>query len=160
MRVSAVRRADVLFRPFTFKQLALKNRIVMAPMTRRKSPEGVPGADVAAYYRRRAEGGVGLIVTEGTYIPHPGAGFYSDVPHFYGEGCLAGWKRVVDEVHAAGGRIFPQIWHVGLSAPADRTMGPGAVGPSGLLKPGEQVREPMTQQEIDDVVWSYGEAAA
>jgi 2,4-dienoyl-CoA reductase-like NADH-dependent reductase (Old Yellow Enzyme family) len=137
----------------------LKNRIVMAPMTRRKSPGGVPGADVAAYYRRRAEGGLGLIVTEGTYIPHPGAGFYPDVPHFYGEEALAGWKRVLEEVHAASGRIFPQIWHVGLTAPVDAKTGSGAVGPSGLLKPGEQVREPMTQQEIDDVVRAFGEAA-
>ena len=160
MNASVASRAAVLFRPFAFKQLALKNRIVMAPMTRCKSPEGVPGADVTAYYRRRAEGGVGLIVTEGTYIPHPGAGFYPDVPHFYGERSLAGWKRVVDEVHAAEGRIFPQIWHVGLSAPADRTMGPGAVGPSGLLKPGERVTEPMTQQDIDDLIRAYGEAAA
>ena len=153
-------RVAVLFRPFALKQLALKNRIVMAPMTRRKSLGGVPGPNVAAYYRRRADGGVGLIMTEGTYIPHLGAGFYPDVPHFYGEEALAGWKRVVVEVHAAGGRIFPQIWHVGLAAPVDLKMGPGAVGPSGLLKPGEQVREPMTQQEIDDVVRAYGAAAA
>jgi 2,4-dienoyl-CoA reductase-like NADH-dependent reductase (Old Yellow Enzyme family) len=138
----------------------LANRIVMAPMTRGKSPGGVPGADVAAYYRRRAAGGVGLIMTEGTYIPHPGAGFYPDVPHFYGEQALAGWKRVAQEVHAAGGKIFPQIWHVGLSAPPGVTMEPGAVGPSGLVKPGEQIREPMTQQEIDQVIRGYGEAAA
>jgi 2,4-dienoyl-CoA reductase-like NADH-dependent reductase (Old Yellow Enzyme family) len=149
-----------LFRPFSCKGLTLANRIVMAPMTRGKSPRGVPGPDVAAYYRRRAEGGVGLIMTEGTYIPHPGAGFYPDVPHFYGEEALAGWQRVVQEVHGAGGKIFPQIWHVGLSAPAGVTMGPGAVGPSGLVRPGEQIRAPMTQQEIDAVIHAYGEAAA
>jgi 2,4-dienoyl-CoA reductase-like NADH-dependent reductase (Old Yellow Enzyme family) len=153
-------RIEVLFRPLAFKRLVLPNRIVMAPMTRSMSPGGVPGADVAAYYRRRAEGDVGLIITEGTYISHPGAGFHPDVPHFYGEAALAGWRRVVDEVHAAGGRIFPQLWHVGLSAPADREMGSGAVGPSGLLKPGEQVREPMSQQDIDAVIRAYGEAAA
>lgn len=129
-------------------------------MTRRKSPAGVPGIEVAAYYRRRAEGGTALIVTEGTYIPHPGAGFYPEVPHFYGEASLAGWKRVTDEVHAAGGRIFPQLWHMGLAVPAGQQAGPNAVGPSGLLKPGEQIREPMTQQEIDEVVKAYGEAAA
>jgi 2,4-dienoyl-CoA reductase-like NADH-dependent reductase (Old Yellow Enzyme family) len=153
-------RIEVLFRPLEFKRLRLPNRIVMAPMTRSKSPGGVPGAEVAAYYRRRAEGGVGLIITEGTYIPHPGAGFHPDVPRFYGDAALAGWQHVVDEVHAAGGRIFPQLWHVGLSAPADREMGPGAVGPSGLLRPGEQVREPMTQQDIDAVISAYGAAAA
>ena len=153
-------RAATLFRPFNYKRLSLKNRIVMAPMTRGKSPGGVPGADVAAYYRRRGEGGVGLIITEGTYIPHAGAGFYPGVPNFYGEPALAGWQRVVEEVHAAGARIFPQLWHVGLSAPPGVTMGPGAVGPSGLLKPGEKIREPMTQQEIDQVIFAYGSAAA
>ena len=156
----AASRVATLFRPFNFKHLALKNRIVMAPMTRAKSPNGIPGDDVAAYYRRRAEGGVGLIMTEGTYIPHPGAGFTPEVPYFYGEQALAGWKRVVEEVHAAGGRIFPQLWHVGLTVPPGVPMGAGAVGPSGLLRPDEPVREPMTQREIDEVIGAYGEAAA
>ncbi len=93
-----------LFKPFSIKNLDLSNRIVMAPMTRSKSPAGIPGPDVAAYYRRRAEGGVGLIITEGTYVPHPAAGFYPDVPRFYGEESLAGWKCVVEEVHRAGGQ--------------------------------------------------------
>src|SRR5580692_4961756 len=101
---------SALFQPFTVKNLTLPNRIVMAPMTRSKSPRGVPGENVAAYYRRRAEGGVGLIVTEGTYINHPGAGFFPDVPHFYGEESLAGWRRVIEAVHAAGGKMFPQLW--------------------------------------------------
>ncbi|HEY1759145.1 MAG TPA: NADH:flavin oxidoreductase [Bryobacteraceae bacterium] len=149
-----------LFRPLTIKNLTLANRIVMAPMTRSKSPRGIPGDNVAAYYRRRAEGGVGLIVTEGTYIDHPGAGFYPDVPHFYGEESLAGWRRVAESVHAAGGKIFPQLWHCGLSAPAGVKLGPGAVGPSGLVKPGEQVTAPMTQQQIDDVIRAYGDGAA
>src|SRR5579871_2860005 len=122
-------RAAVLFRSFSFLKLTLPNRIVMAPMTRRKSPEGVPGPEVAAYYRRRAEGGTGLLVTEGTYIPHPGAGVYPEVPHFYEERSLAGWRRVAEEVHAAGGRIFPQLWHMGLVAPAGFTAGASAVGP-------------------------------
>jgi 2,4-dienoyl-CoA reductase-like NADH-dependent reductase (Old Yellow Enzyme family) len=154
------KRTAVLFQPFTFKHLTLANRIVMAPMTRSKSPGGVPGADVAAYYRRRAEGDVGLIVTEGTYIPHSAAGFQPAVPRFYGDEALAGWKRVVDEVHAAGGKIFPQIWHVGLSARPGMQADPNAVGPSGMDKPGEQIREPMTQAEIDTVIRAYGEAAA
>ena len=64
---------DTLFRPFTFKGLALPNRVVMSPMTRSQSPGGVATAQVAAYYRRRADGGVGLIVTEGTGIAR-GAG--------------------------------------------------------------------------------------
>lgn len=154
------RRSAVLFRPFRYKGLSLKNRIVMAPMTRGKSPGGVPGSNVAAYYRRRAEGGVGLIMTEGTYIPHPGAGFQPDVPRFHGEEALAGWQRVVDQVHEVGGRIFPQLWHVGLSAPAGAAVSPEAVGPSGLLPPDEPVGAPMTQGQIDAVIGAYAEAAA
>src|SRR5438067_7004634 len=106
---------DPLFRPFVLHDLTLDNRIVMAPMTRSSSPGGVPTEAVAAYYRRRAEGGVGLIVTEGTWVPHPSAGFNDRVPRISGDDALAGWRRVVEEVHAAGGRIFPQLWHVGAS---------------------------------------------
>ena len=75
----------------------------MAPMTRSFSPGGVPGADVAAYYRRRAENQVGLIVTEGTVIDHPASTNDTRVPRFYGEAALAGWARVASEVHAAAG---------------------------------------------------------
>jgi 2,4-dienoyl-CoA reductase-like NADH-dependent reductase (Old Yellow Enzyme family) len=67
---------------------------------------------------------------------------------------------VVNEVHAAGGKIFPQLWHVGLAVPAGKPLGPGAVGPSGLLTPGEKVTEPMTQADIDQVVRAFGEGAA
>src|SRR6476661_7773024 len=105
---------DALFRPFTIGRLTVPNRIVMAPMTRNFSPEGVPGADVAAYYRRRAENGVGLIVTEGTVIDHPASTDSVRVPRFYGADALAGWGRVAAAVHDAGGRIMPQIWHVGM----------------------------------------------
>lgn len=102
-----------LFKPFEMSKLSLANRTVMAPMTRQKSPNGVPGPDVAAYYRRRAENGVGLIVTEGTVINHPDSSNQKNVPHFYGEDALSGWANVVAEVHAAGGKLVPQIWHMG-----------------------------------------------
>ncbi|MFB5763834.1 NADH:flavin oxidoreductase [Paenibacillus medicaginis] len=104
---------QALFQPFSTKNMTLSNRIVMAPMTRQFSPEGVPGDDVAAYYRRRAENGVGLIVTEGTIINHPDSSNQENVPHFYGEEALKGWANVAAEVHKAGGRIIPQIWHMG-----------------------------------------------
>jgi 2,4-dienoyl-CoA reductase-like NADH-dependent reductase (Old Yellow Enzyme family) len=152
-----------LFAPFTLGTLRLDNRIVMAPMTRTFSPDGIPGPDVAAYYRRRAEGGVGLIITEGTYVPHPGSGFDARVPHLYGEESLAGWRRVVEEVHTAGGRIFPQLWHVGIvygpgqGTPAEGLM---AFGPSGLRKPGEQVTEPMSQTDINAVIEAFATAAS
>jgi 2,4-dienoyl-CoA reductase-like NADH-dependent reductase (Old Yellow Enzyme family) len=102
-----------LFKPFSFKNMNLPNRIVMAPMTRKFSPDGTPGLDVASYYRSRAENGVGLIVTEGTVINHQDASNIANVPHIYGEAALAGWEKVVAEVHEAGGRIIPQIWHMG-----------------------------------------------
>jgi 2,4-dienoyl-CoA reductase-like NADH-dependent reductase (Old Yellow Enzyme family) len=104
---------EPLFQPIELGNLKLSNRIVMAPMTRQFSPDGIPGADVASYYRRRAENSVGLIVTEGTVINHPDASNLANVPHFYGEAALHGWVNVVSEVHEAGGRIIPQIWHMG-----------------------------------------------
>ncbi len=85
----------------------------MAPMTRSFSPGGIPGADVAAYHRRRAEGGVGLIITEDTGIARGAVLNDPNVPQFHGERALAGWRTVVDAVHAAGGLIAPQLWHVG-----------------------------------------------
>ncbi len=154
---------EALFTPFTLNGLTLPNRIVMAPMTRSCSPEGIPGADVAAYYRRRAEGGVGLIITEGTYVPDPSAGFDPKVPHFYGEKPLAGWRRVADEVHDAGGKIFPQLWHVGMvyGPPyGDPLNGARPVGPSGLKKPAEQTGEPMSQADIDATIEAFATAAA
>jgi 2,4-dienoyl-CoA reductase-like NADH-dependent reductase (Old Yellow Enzyme family) len=154
------RPAEALFKPFRAGELTLKNRIVMAPMTRAFSPGGVPGPDVAAYYRRRAEGGVGLIVTEGTWVPHPAAGDNPRVPRFHGDDALAGWRHVVSEVHAAGGRIMPQLWHVGLFSQPGQPLAPGAVGPSGLRQSGDKVAEPMTQADIDAVIAAFTEGAA
>jgi 2,4-dienoyl-CoA reductase-like NADH-dependent reductase (Old Yellow Enzyme family) len=104
---------DALFRPFELKSLSLPNRVVMAPMTRTFAPEGVPGPANAAYYRRRAEGGVGLILSEGTVIDRPASRNEAAIPFFHGERALAGWKGVIDAVHAAGGKMGPQIWHTG-----------------------------------------------
>jgi 2,4-dienoyl-CoA reductase-like NADH-dependent reductase (Old Yellow Enzyme family) len=75
---------NTLFRPFSLKSLNIKNRIVMAPMTRSFSPNGVPTADVAAYYRKRAEGEVGLILSEGTVIDRVSSSNDPNIPHFYG----------------------------------------------------------------------------
>jgi 2,4-dienoyl-CoA reductase-like NADH-dependent reductase (Old Yellow Enzyme family) len=144
------RSTESLVRPFQLKGLTLPNRIVMAPMTRAHSPEGVPDGNVAAYYRRRAEGGVGLIITEGTLIDHPVAGFEPKVPRFYGDRARAGWRRVAEEVHAAGGLIFPQLWHVGM-----------VVSPGQELKPGVKPIGPasMTEADIDAVIEAYAEGA-
>jgi len=150
-----------LFKPFTLKGVTLPNRIVMAPMTRNFSPGGVPGADVAAYYRRRAEGGVGLILTEGTAPNHPQAKNMPNVPHMYGDEALAGWKQVVEGVHTVGGHIFSQLWHVGAVQGQSEPKLPGApVSPSGLLKPGVKVGEPMTRADIDAVIEGFAQGAA
>jgi 2,4-dienoyl-CoA reductase-like NADH-dependent reductase (Old Yellow Enzyme family) len=150
-----------LFKPFTLKDLTLSNRIVMAPMTRAKSPGGVPGPDVAAYYRRRAEGGVGLLVTEGTFVGHVAAGFDPNIPRFYRDDALAGWKRVAAEVHAAGGRIMPQLWHVGaVHGQHEKSLeGAPPMSPSGLFKPGHPDGVAMTQADIDAAVKGFGDSA-
>ena len=101
-----------LFTPFEYGSLTIPNRIVMAPMTRQYSPGNVPNDYVVDYYRRRAEGGVGLIITEGTCVGHKAANGYENIPFIDGEKALAGWKRVVEAVHAEGGKIIPQLWHV------------------------------------------------
>jgi N-ethylmaleimide reductase len=99
-----------LFDPLNVGDIALSNRLVMAPLTRNRSPGAVPGELAVTYYTQRAT--AGLLITEATAISHQGQG-YADVPGLYGPDQLAGWRRVTDSVHAAGGRIVTQLWHVG-----------------------------------------------
>lgn len=154
--------ADALFRPAKLDKLSLKNRVVMAPMTRTYSPGNIPNDKVVDYYRRRAEGGVGLIITEGTCIDHPSASGYPNVPSFYGEAALAGWKKVVEAVHAAGGKIAPQLWHVGAIRRPGVMPGGDTPGysPSGMAVPGKVVGHAMTQADIDAIVAAFARAAA
>ncbi|MFC9238294.1 NADH:flavin oxidoreductase [Streptomyces decoyicus] len=158
---TAARAAQVLSRPFTLGGLTVPNRIAMAPMTREFSPGGVPGADVADYYARRAAGGVGLIITEGTYVDHAAAGTSGAVPRFHGEDALAGWEHVVRAVHAAGGTIMPQLWHVGMAREAGAPPFPDAPpsGPSGIALDGTPTGHAMTQRDLDDVIAAFAEAA-
>jgi len=153
---------SALFTPFDGGGLKLKNRIAMAPMTRWKSPDQTPGADVAAYYRRRAKHDVGLIITEGTTLDHPVSSHSERIPAFHGA-ALDGWRRVVDQVHEAGGKIAPQIWHVGvMRSPGDDYPNahlPSA-SPSGLYKAGGKTVAPsLTKAEIRDIADSYARAA-
>jgi len=104
---------EPLFAPTELAGLPLSSHFVMAPMTRKRSPGGVPTAEVAAYYRRRAEGGIGLIITEGILVDHPSAGHEDTVPVLTPGPAEAGWQKVTGEVHAAGGRIAAQLWHLG-----------------------------------------------
>ena len=99
-----------LFEPVQAGDLNLANRIVMAPLTRNRSPNAVPTDLAVTYYAQRAS--AGLLITEATAISHQGQG-YADVPGLYAPEQLAAWRRVTDAVHAAGGRIVVQLWHVG-----------------------------------------------
>ncbi|OIQ39716.1 MAG: 12-oxophytodienoate reductase [Roseobacter sp. MedPE-SW] len=155
-------RADTLFAPVDLGKLTVKNRIAMAPMTRTYSPGNIPNEAVVSYYQRRAEGGVGLIITEGTFVNHEAASGYPNVPAFYGEEALTGWKKVVDAVHAAGGKIAPQLWHVGAIRRPGIMPGGDTPGhsPSGMAKPGKVTGHAMTQEDIDNVVAAFAQAAA
>ncbi|GGZ76770.1 NADH:flavin oxidoreductase [Streptomyces bluensis] len=160
---SASRAAQVLSRPLALNGLTIPNRIVMAPMTRQFSPGGIPGENVVSYYARRAAAGVGLIVTEGTYVGHESAGQSDSIPRFHGEEQLAGWAKVADAVHAAGGTIVPQLWHIGMVRKAgDPPFADApAVGPSGLRLDGTPgTGKEMTQQDLDDVIAAFAKAAA
>lgn len=100
-----------LFRPLTLGALTLPNRVLMAPLTRnRAEPDGTPHDLAATYYRQRAS--AGLIITEATQISAMGVG-YVNTPGIYTDRHVAGWRRVTDAVHAAGGQIVLQLWHVG-----------------------------------------------
>ncbi|MFC9708362.1 NADH:flavin oxidoreductase [Paenibacillus sp. NPDC056933] len=153
---------SALFKPFTSDKLTLSNRIVMAPMTRGFSPEGVPGPEVVEYYRRRAAGGVGLIITEGTGINHPSSVSGASIPLFHGKESLQGWANVVKAVHGAGGKIMPQLWHVGTARRSGDLPNAEAepVGPSGQSMAGEPEREPLTEDEINNLIQAYALAAA
>lgn len=153
--------SKLLFTPFQLNNLTLPTRIVMAPMTRSFSPGGVPNAQVAEYYRKRAAAGVGLIITEGTTVNHCAANGYPQVPRFYGEDALQGWQEVVKAVHSAGGKIMPQLWHVGdirrLGTEPDASV-PG-YGPMQKIKDGTEIVHGMTQQDIDAVTAAFAQAA-
>ncbi|WP_407566768.1 12-oxophytodienoate reductase [Polymorphospora sp. A560] len=146
----------LLFAPTTVAGLRLRSPFVMAPMTRLRSPDGVPTAEVAAYYRRRAAGGVGLVVTEGVYVGHPSAGHESAVPRLVPESAT-GWRAVVEAVHAEHGLIFPQLWHLGSERePVD---GRPAWTPSGVRENGAPRGRAMTLSDIDTIVSAFAASA-
>ena len=125
-----------LFTPLDLGPYELRNRIVMAPMTRNRAGVGnVPTELAATYYTQRA--GAGLIVTEATQVSPQGVG-YPGTPGIHSPEQVEGWKRVTQSVHAAGGRIFLQLWHVGrISHPSLQPEGALPVAPSALLPAGK-----------------------
>lgn len=150
-----------LLSPVTLGTLTLRNRFAMAPMTRVKSPGGVPNEENAAYYRARSAGGIGLIITEGTYVRGPASGPSSDVPRIYGEDNAAGWKAIVDGVHADGASIIPQLWHLGATRGSEPEFEPDqpTVSPSGCDFDGVPVGVALDHDGLETVVASFVESA-
>ncbi|WP_394788131.1 alkene reductase [Rhodoferax sp.] len=160
-----------LFDPVQAGSLQLANRIVMAPLTRNRSPNAIPTPLVAEYYAQRAS--AGLLITEATAISHQGQG-YADVPGLYGTEQLDGWKRVTTAVHDAGGKIVVQLWHVGRISHVDlQPDGQAPVAPSAitaksktyLIKDGKgmfaETSHPraLRAEELPGIVESYRHAA-
>ncbi|MBE7175196.1 MAG: NADH:flavin oxidoreductase [Mucilaginibacter polytrichastri] len=150
-----------LFQPFALKSLHIKNRFVMAPMTRAFSPGGVPTDEVAKYYAKRAAGEVGLILSEGTVIERVASSNDPGIPHFYGDKALAGWKNVIENVHLKEGKMGPQIWHMGISTNHQSGWVPDAPfeGPSDKQYAGFSNGKAMTDADVADAIAAYGRAA-
>jgi 2,4-dienoyl-CoA reductase-like NADH-dependent reductase (Old Yellow Enzyme family) len=133
-----------LLEPIAIGRAKLPNRFIMSPMARAGALNGIPGEDVAAYYRRRAEGGVGTIYTGSVFVPHEGTmdGFGTGEgrsPHLWTDAALEGWRRVVEGVHAAGSLILPQLAHVGVMKPASGRPDDPAFSPSGIWGPTDRL---------------------
>ncbi|MFD1330402.1 alkene reductase [Methylopila musalis] len=163
-----------LFAPFARGGLSLRNRVAMAPMTRSRNPDGVPNDLNALYYAQRAE--AGLIVTEGVSISATAEGFLF-IPGLYTPKQTAGWRRVMDAVHAKGGTIFAQLWHVGrVSHVSNQPGGLAPVSSTGRIarnaqawgrtadgRPGPVDVSPpraLTTGEVYGVIADFADAAA
>lgn len=159
-------RLSILFEPVRIGSLTVPNRIAMAAMGRLGSTEGVLGPNYAAYYRRRAEGGTGLIFSEATAIDDPMSEGYQKASHFHGGG-LTAWRGVVEAVHSVGGLFAPQLWHAGIARSDDAPNAErGARSPSGLsYAEGATVPalagydRPMSDSDIADVIAAYARTA-
>lgn len=156
-----------LFTPLIVGDLHLPNRVVMAPLTRCRADEGrVPGAVMAEYYRQRAS--AGLIITEATSVTPMGVG-YPDTPGIWSDEQVEGWKKITEAVHAAGGRIVLQLWHVGrISHPeylgGELPVAPSAIAPEGkvsLLRPAQDYVAPraLDTDELPGIVAAYRHGA-
>jgi len=160
---------DKLFSPIQAGAVTLKNKLVMAPMTRnRADSNNIPTDIMAEYYGQRA--GAGLIITEGT-SPSPNGVGYPRIPGIYHEGQVAGWKKVTDAVHAKGGRIFIQLMHSGrVGHPDNLPQGAEMVAPSAIVAKGQiytdksgmqeqPVPRALTTAEVKSTIEEYVQAA-
>jgi 2,4-dienoyl-CoA reductase-like NADH-dependent reductase (Old Yellow Enzyme family) len=150
-----------LFKPFAHGALELPSRFVMPGMQRGNCEEGKPPPRMAEYYRRRVEGGVGLIIGEGCCVEHPSSFCEPRFPRL-NRATLGGWARCVDAVHEAGGRMLIQISHLGAmrsDSPNLPTLAGPALSPSGLFKAGKTNGRAATRQELADILDAFADAA-
>ena len=158
-----------LLEPFRLHDLELRNRVVMAPLTRSRSgPDRIPNATMAEYYAQRAS--AGLIVSEATTIS-PQANGWLESPGIYTDAMEAGWRMITSTVHARGGRIFLQLWHMGRASHSDFHNGRPPVSASAVRISGDGIHTPVGKQpyetprslethEVAAVVADYAAAAA
>ncbi|BFM19457.1 alkene reductase [Gilvimarinus japonicus] len=153
--------------PITLGELTLANRIIMAPLTRCRASEGrVPNELMLEYYSQRAS--AGMILTEATSVTPMGVG-YPDTPGIWSEAQVAGWKKITDAVHAKGGKILLQLWHVGrISDPlyldGELPVAPSAIQPAGhvsLVRPKKDYVTPraLELEEIPEVIAQFKQGA-
>jgi len=151
----------MLFEPYHLKGLNLRNRIVMAPMTRNQSPGGIPTKEVIEYYKRRAKAEVGLIITEGIEISHKASSAYPNVPRLDTKEAIDGWKKVVSGIKENNGAVIAQLWHCGgfrkLGMDPDPLV-PGHTA-SGIVRPGKKVAHAMTVDDIKETIEAYASDA-
>ncbi len=159
-----------LFEPFRHGQLDLPNRLVVAPLTRvSATPDGCATAEMAAYYRRYAEGGWGLIVSEATYVDDHAAQGYFRQPGIVTPAQVAAWRQVTEAVHAAGGRIVLQLSHAGALGQGNprgrRTVAPSPIRPAGEIARRYRGMGPyaipaaLDEDEIATIIAAFGQAA-
>ncbi|MFB6285361.1 MAG: NADH:flavin oxidoreductase [Candidatus Bipolaricaulia bacterium] len=158
----------VLFEPFELKRLSLRNRIVMAPMTRTSAGDyGVPTEAMAEYYARRARGGTGLVLTEGTYTDDAFSKGYFNEPGIVTEAQITGWQNVVERVHDEGAQIALQLFHAGRLSDPD-VLGTTPRAPSAIPSEGQHQQtgtpmatpQAMTRAEIDQATEGFAQAAS
>ena len=173
---------EALFQPLEIRSLQLANRLAMSPMTRMGCPDALPDEVNREYYASRAAGGTGLVVTEGIGIDHPTSVDHAWIPRLDTPESVEAWREVTDAVHAAGGSIIAQLWHVGplwganamwdtdhrAELDAVRPMRPsGLWGHKGVTTyPDDEVErwlapiDPMTDAEVEDCLAAYARSAA
>tara|TARA_B100001094_G_scaffold285398_1_gene299527 strand:+ start:659 stop:1738 length:1080 start_codon:yes stop_codon:yes gene_type:complete len=151
----------MLFDPYTLKNTFLRNRVVMAPMTRSQSPGGIPTDEVVNYYERRSKAEVGLIITEGVEVSHKASSAYPNVPRLDTSAARDGWKKVVEGIKNHNGAVIAQLWHCGGFRKAG--MGPDPEVPghtaSGLVRPGKRVAHAMTSEDINETIEAFASDA-